>query len=142
MASTVALWLSLLVAPARAAPEANAGVPTPADDLSSRLRPPSLSFRAPSTLHILDRGRFGTWSLMGSSFGCLDAAEISCLDVATAWLGVAWRPIGTRLSLFAGLGVSSAGSVPNAPTPVGARPMVGVSIELPSRRGWSLLRRR
>ena len=106
-----------------AAPEPESIVrPTlpPADDVVERprLRAYDLSFLRSSTLSILGRGRFGTWSLFGSTLGatpgsqaCRDALELHCAPLALAELGIAWRPHGSRVSLFAAVGVASLGAM-------------------------------
>jgi hypothetical protein len=115
------------------------------DDLGDRvqLRVPELSFGRPSTLYILGKGRFGTWSLVGSTLGgmlgCADVPSVRCLDLATAQGGIAWRPFGSLVSLFAAIGVTT---VPGAQAPPGFMTMGGVQVDLPSRTRWSRSRGR
>jgi hypothetical protein len=105
-----------------------------------RLRAPDLSFGRLFTLRILGHGRFGTWSLIGSTVGqsCSASAGARCIDIAIAETGIAWRPFGSRVSLFSAVGLASAlgmRSPGGSRAPLGIQLVGGLRIDLPSRGG-------
>lgn len=138
----VGLGSLLAVLGVAVSPPAESVEPVAVDDRGSdraRLHTPELSFSRPSTLYILGKGRFGTWSLVGSnlgiSSGCDDALSIRCTDLVTAQLGIAWRPFGSLVSLFSAVGVAV---VPGIQAPPGFQMVSGVRVDLPSRARWRL----
>lgn len=123
----------------------------PAEDLAvdaagrPRLHAPDLSFLRPTTLRILGEGRFGTWSLFGSSLGstpgslgCGDTLGLACAPLALAELGIAWRPFGSRLSLFASVAMVSLASLRQS---LGVQLVGGLRIDLPRWLGGGTLPR-
>jgi hypothetical protein len=105
-----------------------------------RLRAPDLTFVRPTTLRILGDGRFGTWSLIGSTIGdpCTVGMSRRCFDLVFAELGIAWRPFGSRVSLFSTVGMVPVTMPPAAslqgPATVGFQFVSGLRIDLPVLR--------
>lgn len=134
----------LHAAPAAPATSASGSVQAQADHGDRpRLRAPDPSFLRPSTLYILGEGRRGTWSLVGSTLGaqpCTTPRGSRCVDLAVAQLVITWRPFGSWVSLFTGIGASSGAVVPNPASPVGFRLTAGLMIDLPPLVGWRMLR--
>lgn len=108
-----------------------------------RLRAPDLSFQRSSTLWILGEGRFGTWSVFGSTLGaspgsgaCHDALGSHCAPVAVAELGIAWRPRGSRVSLFTSVAATSLSAMRQS---LGLQLVGGLRIDLPRwLGGWTM----
>jgi hypothetical protein len=140
--ASVCLSIAVLQMVAPAAGSTQPTVAAPVDDGSDgpKLRVPELSFWRPSTLWILGKGRWGTWSLVGSMLGnmqgCSATIMARCLDVASADVGIAWRPFGSLVSLFSTIGV---GLVPGSSAPTGFQAMGGLRVDLPSRTQWRRL---
>lgn len=127
-------------------PRPSAAPPPSASALDTswiRLRVPPFAFTGPTTLRILGQGRFGTWSLLGSTLGqraCALVPNGRCLEIATAWLGLSWRPLGSPMSLYVAAGIDSTTMLPTSMLPGSTlqpmigRASVGLTIDLPSPR--------
>ncbi len=151
----VALLAAPEVGPVQAPVPAPAAAPVPTVEAGPELpnlvadrregpqvRAPELSFGRPTTLYILGEGRLGTWSLVGSSMGaregCAGTIAVSCMDLGSAQVGVAWRPFGSLVSLFTAIGASVA---PGVKAPPGMLVVGGLQIDLPSLLWWRERRR-
>lgn len=136
--SSVLVGLVLMAAPLpepSVQPTVDPAVAADDDVDRPQLRTPELSFLRPTTLRILGEGRLGTWSLFGSTIGaspgsaaCQDALGPRCAPIAFAELGIAWRPHGSRVSLFAAAAMVSLAAMRQS---MGAQVAAGLRVDLP-----------
>lgn len=93
-----------------------------------------LTFRPWSPFYILKRGEWGTWSLLGTSFGgCLDQiSRMPCEDRAEAGVALAWTPRNSMVSFFGGLGLGGYGKQVEMSRATGVSVMGGILLTPPA----------
>lgn len=119
----------------------------PTSDAMSALSIPKLSFSRPTTIGLLRTSRFGSLSLVGSSFGgngCIGSTVgLGCGELSGVQVGLAFRPRGWNTMAFASMGWTTGYTTlatPDRPAPrgrqvVGREVLIGLRVDA-SRGSW------